>query len=95
MLPISHSSRRRLAKVALDVLQEAYGQSKAAPLNRTALHRLALGYLLLSGCATKEHTATIWRVLGHEGGFAMMADRQAYFGVTMDGIRQNIDRLSR
>ena len=81
--------------LALDVLQEGYRSAQVEPLERTALHRLALGYLLLTGCATKDHVTTIWRVLGHEGGFSLASCRQSHFGVMVHGIRMNVDKRLR
>lgn len=82
----------RLATLALDVLNEAYKQAEDRGIERNAMHRLALGYLLLTGCATVGHTRTVWEVLGHENGFDEMSNRQSHFGVVMDGIKRNIDK---
>ena len=81
--------------LALDVLQDGYSAAEVEPLERTALHRLALGCLLLTGCATKRHVTTIWKVLGHEGSFSLPACRQSHFGVMVHGIRINIDKRLR
>lgn len=92
MQRIPRSAVRRLAVLALDVLQEGYRQAERVPLERTAVHRLALGYLLLTGCATIGHVSTIWKVLGHEGSFSLPACRQSHFGVTVYGIRLNVEK---
>ena len=92
MQRIPRSAIRRLAVLALDVLQEGYRAAEKAPIERTAVHRLALGYLLLTGCATVGHLSTIWKVLGHEGSFSLPACRQSHFGITIYGIRLNVDK---
>lgn len=83
----------RLADRALDVLDEAYKGIADGSLERTALHRLALGYLLLTGCATKLHVIRIWQVLGHEGEYAQLSSQQSHFGNMTHGIRQNVAKL--
>ncbi|WP_435198873.1 hypothetical protein [Qipengyuania sp. 902] len=91
MQRIPRSAVRRLAVLALDV-QEGYRAAEKSPIERTAVYRLALGYLLLTGCATVGHLSTIWKVLGHEGSFSLPACRQSHFGVTIYGIRLNVDK---
>lgn len=92
MQRIPRSAVRRLAVLALDVLQEGYRAAEVEPLERTAVHRLALGYLLLTGCATVRHVSILWKVLGHEGSFSLPACRQSHFGVTIYGIRLNVEK---
>jgi len=85
---LPRSAVSRLALVAIDVLDEAYRTADRKPIERTAIHRLALGYLLLSGLASKGHVRTIWQVLGHEGLFVQMPCRQSHFGNIIHGIRE-------
>lgn len=92
MKPVSRSTVRRLALVALDVLVEACRSAGEHPVDRTSLHRLALGYLLVTGCATAGHAKTIWHIMGHEGMFNQPSCRQAYSGNILDGIRLNIEK---
>jgi len=92
MQRIPRAAVHRLATLALDVLNEAYREAENGAIERNAMHRLALGYLLLAGCATVGHTRTIWEILGHENGFHDMSSRQSHFGVMAHGIRCNIDK---
>lgn len=82
------SARQRLAILALDVLEEAFVEARIEPIERTALHRLALGYLLLSGWANSAQVRTLWEVLGHEGLYAQMSCRQSHFGSIIHHIRE-------
>lgn len=92
MQKVPRAAVYRLAMLAHHVLNEAYRQAEDRAIERNPMHRLALGYLLLTGCATVDHTRTIWEVLGHENGFDEMSNRQSHFGVVMDGIKRNIER---
>ena len=83
----------RLCLLALDVLDEAYAQARSGPIERTALHRLALGNLLLAGVATPVHVGRIWAILGHEGTFEQLSAREAHFGTAMQGIRDRVRGL--
>ena len=95
MSRLPKSAVRRLALLALDVLDEGYRSAEREPLERSAVHRLALGYLLVAGFATPGHVRTIWRVLGHEGSFANPTCRQSHFGIMLYGIRLNVEKLPR
>lgn len=96
--PIRHRpqgpARRRLALLALDVLDEAFAEARLEPIERTALHRLALGYLLFAGWANAAQVRTLWAVLGHEGLYAQMSCRQSHFGSMVHHIRSGIKKLS-
>ena len=82
----------RLAVLAHDVLLRACNDATDEPVKRDAIHRLALGYVLVTGCATTPHVRTIWKVLGHEGVFSQLSCRQAHYGIMLHGIRQNVER---
>ena len=92
-LKLRSAAVRRIGLLALDVLDAAYIEANHEPLERTALHRLALGYLVVSGCASPLAVRTLWEVLGHEGVFVQMACRQSHFGNLSHGIRQRIEKL--
>lgn len=85
------SPKQRLGLLALDVLDEAFTQARLDPIERTALHRLALGYLLLTGWANAAQVKTLWAVLGHEGLYAQMSCRQSHFGSMSHHIRRGIE----
>lgn len=85
-------TRRRLALLALDVLDDAFREARSDPIERTPLHRLALGYLLLSGWANAAQVRTLWEVLGHEGLYSQMRCRQSHFGSMSHEIRQMVER---
>ena len=84
----SRSARQRLALLALDVLDEAFVEADREPIERTPLHRLALGYLLFAGWANRAQVTSLWEVLGHEGQFEQMSCRQSHFGCMSHHIRQ-------
>lgn len=86
------STSERLALLALDVLDEAFVLARLEPIERTPLHRLALGYLLLAGCANAAQVTTLWAVLGHEGLYAQMSCRQSHFGSMVHHIRGELQR---
>ena len=86
------STRQRLALLALDVLDDAFVEARLEPIDRTPLHRLALGYLLLAGCANAAQVRTLWAVLGHEDLYAQMSCRQSHFGSMIHHIRREVER---
>ena len=88
----SKSTRQRLALLALDVLDEAFVEARLEPIQRTPLHRLALSYLLVAGCANAAQVTTLWAVLGHEGLYEQMACRQSHFGTMIHHIRRDVER---
>lgn len=88
------SAKQRLGLLALDVLDEAFAQARLDPIERTPLHRLALGYLLFAGFANAAQVKTLWAVLGHEGLYAQMSCRQSHFGSMVHHIRCGIAKLS-
>jgi hypothetical protein len=90
----SRSTVSRLAVVAVGVLGEALDAADYGPVERTALHKLALGYLMLVGVAAPYQVRVLWEILGHEGSFAHMSDRQSHSGVILDGIRQRAKALA-
>lgn len=90
--PSQQSARQRLAILALDVLDEAFVEAKWEPIERTPLHRLALGYLLFTGWANRNQVAALWEVLGHEGQFQQMSCRESHFGCMIDHIRRGVKR---
>ena len=59
--------RQGLAFLAVDVLDGAFDEARLEPIHRTPLHRLALGYLLFSGCANASQVRTLWRCWGTKG----------------------------
>jgi hypothetical protein len=85
----------RLASLAWDVIDDAYQASRERPLERSTLHRLALGYLVVTGFADGSHVRAIWEMLGHEGTFNQMTCRQAYYGPVIVGIRDRIRKGQR
>lgn len=85
---------QRLAILALDVLEEAYREAREKPISRTSLHRLALGYLMLTGCAGAGQVTILWRVLGHEGVFEQMPCRQSHFSNIVHGIKGRVRKLT-
>ena len=64
------------------------------PIERSALHQLALGYLLLAGVTLKPQVRTLWQLLGHEGKFEQLSCRQSHSGVMLDGMRQRAKALA-
>lgn len=85
--PSRKSAKKRLAILALDVLDQAFVEAKFEPIERTALHRLALGYLLFAGCANRNQVTELWEVLGHEGQFEQMSCRESHLGCMSYHIR--------
>lgn len=65
-------------------------EAKSEPIERTALHRLALGYLLFAGWANRNQVTALWEVLGHEGQFVQMSCRESHFGSMSDHIRRGV-----
>ena len=90
---LSRRTVSRLALLAIDVLDEACRQGEQGPVERTALHQLALGYLLLAGVSATSQVRTFWRLLGHEGSFEQLSSRQSHSGVMLDGMRQRATAL--
>lgn len=90
--PRRYSAKQRLAILALDVLDAAYVEAKSEAIERTALHRLALGYLLFAGWANRNQVMALWEVLGHEGQFEQMSCRESHFGCMSDHIRRGVTR---
>ena len=86
------STNQRLALLALDVLDDAFVEARLEPIQRSPLHRLALGYLLLAGCANAKQVTTLWVVLGHEGLYEQMSCRQSHFGRMIHHIRREVER---
>lgn len=86
------STKQRLALLALDVLDDAFVEARLEPIQRTPLHRLALGYLLLAGCANAAQVTTLWSVLGHEGLYQQMSCRQSHFGSMIHHIRREVEQ---
>ena len=86
------SANRRLALLALDVLDEAFMEARLEPIERSRLHKLALGYLLVTGWANAAQVRTLWAVLGHEGLYAQMSCRQSHFGSMIHHIRSVVER---
>jgi hypothetical protein len=80
----------RLASLAWDVIDNAYHESREQPLERTTLHKLALGFLQIAGFAGGSQVRIIWKMLGHEGDFQQPPCRQAYYGPVIHGIRDRI-----
>ena len=71
-------------------LQEA----NEGPVERTVLHRLALGYLLVTGVTAAHQASTIWRLIGHKCLFVQMSCRQSHGGVMLDGMRMRAKAIS-
>lgn len=86
------SAKRRFALLALDVLDEAFTEARLEPIERSRLHRLALGYLLFTGWANDAQVPTLWAVLGHEGLYGQMSCRQSHFGSMIHHIRRAVER---
>ena len=86
------STKQRLALLALDVLDDAFVEARLDPIQRTPLHRLALGYLLLAGCANTKQVTKLWAVLGHEGLYEQVSCRQSHFGSMIHHIRREVER---
>jgi hypothetical protein len=80
----------RIALLAWEVIDKAYREAEEQPIERSALHKLALGYLLVTDFAAAKHVRSIWAMLGHEGTFAHPTSRQAYYGPVIYGIRDRI-----
>ena len=83
----SRATVSRLALLAIDTLAAAIQEANHDPVERTALYRLALGYLLVTGVTAAHQASTIWRLIGHEGLFVQMSCRQSHSGVMLDGMR--------
>lgn len=92
---ISRATVSRLALLAIDTLEEACKAGAYGPVERTALHRLALGYLMLAGVTAPPQASQMWRLLGHEGMFEQLSSRQAHGGVMLDGMRHRARAIAR
>jgi Tfp pilus tip-associated adhesin PilY1 len=87
MSRLPRSTVSRLALVAVSVLDEAFRAADQEPVERAALHKLALGYLMLVDVTNKRQAATFWQLLGHEGPFKQPSCRQSHGGTMLDGMR--------
>jgi hypothetical protein len=92
---LSRATVSRLAILAVDTLAAACDAGSNGPVERTALHRLALGYLMLTGVTAPPQAATMWRLIGHEGVFEQLSCRQSHSGVMLDGMRQRAAQIGR
>jgi Tfp pilus tip-associated adhesin PilY1 len=93
MTRLPRSTASRLALVAVSVLDEACRAAVREPVERSAVHKLALGYLMLVDVTNKDQATTFWQLLGHEGTFSQPACRQSYGGTILDGLRTRAKAL--
>lgn len=85
---------KRVGLVAIDVLEQAFTIANREPLEPDVLHRLALGYLMLTGCCSPRTIDQLWKILRHEGMFEQMSCRQSHFGTLVQGIRERVSKLA-
>lgn len=90
----SRQTIARLAVLAVEVLSEAYDLADREPIDRSTIHKLALGYLMLVDVTAPPQAARLWQLLGHEGNFSQMDCRQAIGGVMLDGMWQRARALA-
>lgn len=64
------ATRRRVDRLALEILEQAAAEAKDGPIKRTHAHRLALAWLSYSDIAYPGQTKDFWDSLGHAGRFA-------------------------
>ena len=83
-----------MALLAIDTLAAAIKEANEVPVERTVLHRLAQGYLLVTGVTAAHQASTIWRLIGHEGLFVQMSCRQSHGGVMLDGMRMRAKAIA-
>lgn len=83
----SRATVSRLALISTDALEAAVQEASRGPVERTMLHKLALGYLMVTGVTEADQASTIWRRIGHEGVFVQTNCRQSHSGIILDGMR--------
>jgi Tfp pilus tip-associated adhesin PilY1 len=86
MSRLPRSTVSRLALVAVSVLDEACQAAILEPVERSVLHKLALGYLMLVEVTNQRQATTFWQLLGHEGAFNQASCRQSFGGTMLDGM---------
>ena len=94
MARLPRSAVSRLALVAIDVIEGACHAADHGPVDRTELHKLALGYLMLAGLANQHQATVFWQVLGQEGVFEQLSCRQSHYGIMLHGMRQRAEAMA-